>query len=186
MVSDHLEQHTSDMEPSTPPAPEAMYVAESVALLRTVQQHHVQLSAMADQKAGFLIGGSVVLLGLVLGQISDGGSVALLAAGTTAILTLALSIVAVIPRFYRAATEHERPNLMFFGVFAQLEEDEFIDQVLELTATPGGVRRAFLRDIHQMGKGLNATKFRYLAYAFRVALGGMALAFIAAIVEYAA
>lgn len=184
-MSDHLEQQTSGGTPAAA-GPEPAYVAESVALLRTVQQHHVQLSAMADQKAGFLIGGSVVLLGLVLGQISDGGSVALLVAGTTAILTLALSIVAVIPRFYRAASEHERPNLMFFGVFAHLEEDEFIDQVIELTATPGGVRRAFLRDVHQMGKGLNATKFRYLAYAFRVALGGMALAFIAAIVDYAA
>ncbi len=107
-------------------------------------------------------------------------------AGTTAILTLALSIMAVIPRFYRAATEHERPNLLFFGVFSHMEEDEFIDQVLELTATQGGVRRAFLRDVHQMGKGLNATKFRYLAYAFRVALGGMGIAFIAAIIEYAA
>ena len=180
MVSDHLEQMTD-------PVPgEHGYVPESVALLRTVQQHHVQLSAMADQKAGFLIGGSVVLLGLVLGQISDGGSVALIVAGTTAILTLALSIVAVMPRFYRAATEHERPNILFFGVFAQMEEDEFIDSVVELTATSGGVRRAFLRDIHQMGKGLNATKFRYLAYAFRVALGGMAIAFVAAIFEYAA
>lgn len=180
MVSDQARREAQ--EPPAHPPPE--FVGESVALLRTVQQHHVNLSAMADQKAGFLIGGSVVLLGLVLGRISEDPSVALLLAGTTAMATLALSIVAVMPHFYSAAREHESPNILFFGVFAHIEEDAFIEQVLTITDTDGGVRRAFLRDIHQMGKSLNATKFRYLAYAFRVALGGMALAFLAGIIEY--
>lgn len=181
MVSDQRDPGAA--EPTEPASPH--FVPESVALLRTMQQHHVHLSAMADQKAGFLIGGSVVLLGLVLGQIEEGVSAALLIAATTAILTLTLSILAVMPRFYTAATDHERPNILFFGVFSHMPEDDFIDEVVALTDTEGGVRRAFLRDIHQMGKGLNATKFRYLAYAFRVALAGMALAFAAAIFEYA-
>lgn len=178
-MSDSLEQELAAQESQRSPE----YVTEAVALLRTTQQHHVNLSAMADQKAGFLIGGSVVLLGLVLGQLGDEPSAALILAGTTAMLTLTLSIIAVMPRFYTEPTDHARPNIMFFGVFAHIPEDEFIEQAIELTNTDQGVRRAFLRDIHQMGTGLNATKFRYLAYAFRVALGGMGLAFVAGFFE---
>jgi hypothetical protein len=100
-------------------------------------------------------------------------------------LTLALAIVAVIPRFYTEPSAHARPNLLFFGVFSHIPEDDFIDQAIDLTDSHEGVRRAFLRDIHQMGKGLNETKFRYLAYAFRVGLGGMAIAFVAGFIEYA-
>ena len=177
-MSDRVDQeHRAD-----PPRHSLQNVTEAVTLLRTVQQHHVQLSAMADQKAGFLIGGSVVLLGLVLGQL-DEPSVALVIAGSTAITTLALSIIAVMPRFYTEPIGHARPNLMFFGVFSHIPEDDFIDQAMELLDTEDGTRRAFLRDIHQMGVGLNATKFRYLAYAFRIALGGMAAAFVAGFFE---
>lgn len=157
----------------------------AVGLLRTTQQHHVQLSAMADQKAGFLIGASVVLLGLVLGQIGDGVSAAIVLAGATAVTTLTLAIIAVSPRFYPARGEHERPNLLFFGVFAHLDEDDFIDRMIDVTTSDVEVRRAFLRDIHQMGRGLNETKFRYLAYAFHTAWIGTLLAFLVAIVDLA-
>ena len=40
-------------------------------LLRTTQQHHVQLSVMADTKANILITVSSIILTLILGKMSD-------------------------------------------------------------------------------------------------------------------
>ncbi|MBW2495546.1 MAG: hypothetical protein JRE43_12400 [Deltaproteobacteria bacterium] len=166
--------------------PTADHASEAIALLRTTQQHHVQLSAMADQKAGFLVGSSVVLLGLVIGNLETSTSVALVMVGLTALAALVLSIIAVIPRYTSAPIRGVKPNTLFFGVFAHIDEDEFIDGYLELLHDNENVRRAMLRDIHQLGTALNNKKFRYLSYAFRVALWGMVVSFGAAIVEFIA
>ena len=140
---------------------------------------------MADQKAGFLIGGSIVLLGLVLGQLDDNVSLGLLAAGLTALATLSLAIYAVMPRFSGTTNKpRSSPNTLFFGVFARLDEDRWIDEHLELLDDPQEVRRAMLRDIHQMGSDLYRTKFRFLSYAFRVAFIGFALSFAVALIEF--
>ena len=40
-------------------------------LLRTMQQHHVQLSTMADNKANIIITMSSIVLTLVLGRLDD-------------------------------------------------------------------------------------------------------------------
>ena len=156
---------------------------DSIMMLRTTQQHHVRLSAMADQKAGFLIGGSVVLIGLVIGNLDDDPSLGLILVGLTALVALALSIVAVIPRYVSKPSAEQEPNTLFFGVFAHMDEDEFIDHHMELSTDQDAVHRAMLRDIHQMGSSLNSKKFRYLSYAFTVALWGMVAAFAVAVID---
>ena len=158
--------------------------SEAIGLLRTAQQHHVHLSAMADQKAGFLVGSSVVLLGLVIGNLETSSSFALVMVGLTALASLVLSIIAVIPRYTTSPIPGAQPNTLFFGVFAHMDEDEFIDTHLELLHDNENVRRAMLRDIHQMGTALNNKKFRYLSYAFSVALWGMVVSFGIAVIEF--
>jgi len=160
--------------------------AEAIGLLRTTQQHHVHLSAMADQKAGFLVGSSVVLLGLVIGNLETSDSIALVMVGLTALCALVLSIIAVIPRYHGAPIPGASPNTLFFGVFAHIDEDEFIKTHLDLLHDNEQVRTAMLRDIHQMGTALNNKKFRYLSYAFRVALWGMVGSFAVAVIEFVA
>ncbi len=157
--------------------------SDSIMMLRTTQQHHVRLSAMADQKAGFLIGSSVVLIGLVIGNLDTDPSVGLILVGLTALAALALSIFAVIPRYESEPSSDRQPNTLFFGVFAHMDEDEFIDHHMEISRDQDAVHRAMLRDIHQMGSSLNAKKFRYLSYAFTVALWGMVAAFVVAVVD---
>lgn len=179
-MDQHAPEHSSV-------ASEASEIArrDSVYLLRTTQQHHVQLSAMADQKAGFLIGGSIVLLGLVLGQLGDSDSLGLLAAGFTALVTLSLAIFAVMPRFKATSPKPtDSPNTLFFGVFAMIDEEVWIEDHVRLLNHSEEVRRAMLRDIHQLGSDLYRTKFRYLSYAFRVAFIGFALSFAIALIEF--
>lgn len=180
-----MEQHASRQDLAETPEADLLARRDSVFLLRTTQQHHVQLSAMADQKAGFLIGGSIVLLGLVLGQLDGSNSLGLLAAGFTALVTLSMAIFAVMPRFSaRPPKAEDSPNTLFFGVFAKIDEETWIEDHLEMLNHSEEVRRAMLKDIHQMGSDLYRTKFRYLSYAFRVAFVGFAFSFFLALVEF--
>lgn len=153
-------------------------------MLRTVQQHHVQLSAMADQKASFLIGGSIVLLGIVVGQLQGSSSIALAVAGVTALVTLVLAIFAVMPRFTGIPPSTARStNVFFFGVFAHIDEEEFIESQLGVFTDSEDIQRALLRDIHQLGTALYKTKYRLLSYAFKVALVGLTVSFLVALAE---
>ena len=47
---------------------ERKWPSEAIYMVRTMQQHHVQLSIMADQKANMLIGATFVVLTLAIGQ----------------------------------------------------------------------------------------------------------------------
>lgn len=158
---------------------------DSIMMLRTAQQHHVHLSSMADQKAGFLIGSSVVLIGLVIGNLETDPSLALVLVGLTALAALVLAIIAVIPRYFSAPPGGGEPNTLFFGVFAHMDEEEFIEHHMEISRDAEAVHRTILRDVHQMGSALNNKKFRYLGYAFRVALWGMVAAVAVALIDVA-
>jgi hypothetical protein len=120
----------------------------------------------------------------VIGNLETSSSIALVMVGLTALASLVLSIIAVIPRYTSSPIPGAKPNTLFFGVFAHMDEDDFIDTHLEMLHDNEQVRRAMLRDIHQMGTALNNKKFRYLSYAFSVALWGMVVSFGIAVVEF--
>ena len=69
-------------------------------LLRTVQQHHVHLSAMADTKAGPIITISSIVLTIALSRAGDPQlRAALLTLAMACLLALLLAIFAVLPTF---------------------------------------------------------------------------------------
>src|SRR5207342_1091097 len=98
-------------------------------LLRTTQQHHVQLSVMADTKANILITVSSIVLTLVLGKMSDPGlRAAMMTLAGFVLVALLLAIIAVLPKYrpLRLAPDAALPanfNLLFFGHFAELPRD---------------------------------------------------------------
>src|SRR5688572_27248434 len=74
----------------------------AIYLLRTTQQHHVQLSAMADQKASILMGAAFVVLTILVGQMENGGlSVAVVTLSVFSLLSALFAVLAVIPRIHR-------------------------------------------------------------------------------------
>ena len=98
-------------------------------ILRTAQQHHVQLSQMADLKANIIITVSSIVLTMTLARVDDPAlrlSAITLVVFTT--LALLLAILAVLPKYrpLRLRTEELPPhfNLLFFGHFAELSRLE--------------------------------------------------------------
>ncbi len=159
------------------------YPKESIQLLRTTQQHHVKLSMMADHKANMLLGATFVVFTLAIGQShASSFSLPLLILAISAFGSAGLAAIAVMP-----ATKiriGKNPNILFFGAFTQIPEEEFKDELItKHLISQEAVYRSMLRDIYQMGLVLERKKYRYLGLAYRVFLFGLSLTFVTYLTE---
>lgn len=156
---------------------------EVVYALGTTQRHHVQLSVMADNKANMLIGATFVVFTLAVGQSQSGNmSLPLLILAISAFASAGLAALAVMPSV--TPWKNSSPNMLFFGGFSELSEEDFIDRLLQQELrSQESTYRAMLRDIYQMGRVLERKKYRFLGWAYRVFLAGLTLTFIAYVYE---
>jgi pycsar effector protein len=148
-------------------------------LLRTVQQHHVQLSVMADMKANILITISSILLTIALARADDPHlRPGLLTLAAACLISLVLAIIAVVPTFARGSSRSARPNLLFFGHFASMTEDEYFREMEETLSSDPHLYEVAVRDIHSLGVYLYRKKFRFLRFAYVALLFGFIIATI--------
>lgn len=161
--------------------PRGQFAPDAVHLLRTAQQIQYQLSQMADQKANMLMGATFVIFTITVGQLKAGGQapVALMILGAAAFLSALLAVMAVLPSTKVPPRANGPANMLFFGSFTQIEEDEFVQFVLDTVTDSDAVYAAFAHDIYQNGRVLARKKYRLLGYAYRVMLGGLILSFLA-------
>jgi len=151
-------------------------------LLRVVQQHHVQLSTMADTKANIIITVSSIVLTLVLGRLQDPQLRAgLLVLGAFTLAALLLAILAVVPKF-RGVRKHEGPlpswfNILFFGHFTSLDRERYLQELAEAMA-PGRVYETVANDVYGIGLYLARHKYPYLRWSYVFFLSGFVLACI--------
>lgn len=154
-------------------------------LLRTVQQHHVHLSALADTKAGLIITISSIVLTIALSRAGDPQlRAALLTLAAACLLALLLAIFAVVPAFAprRLRGGVVKRNLLFFGHFASLTEEEFLDEMEKVMEDDPKLYETALRDIYALGTYLYRKKYRLLRYAYVALVAGFILATIVEIV----
>ena len=157
----------------------------AIHLVRTAQQIHVQLSAMADHKASILMGATFVIFTITIGQArSSAAPIPLLILGAAAFFSAVFAVLAILP-----ATHYRRPgpiNLLFFGSFTQLTEDEYLDQIVERLHDDEEIYRTMARDIFQNGVVLERKKYRLLGYAYRIFLVGLVASCAAYVILYLA
>lgn len=150
-------------------------------LLRTAQQHHVSLSSMADLKANILITVSSIVLTMALGRMGDPDlRVALLTLTAFTLVALLLAVLAVLPK-YRAlrvtgGTLPEGFNVLFFGHFAELSRERFLEEVVRRMKPDGSVYTTMANDLYSIGWYLAHRKYRYLRYSYLFFLTGFVLA----------
>ena len=176
-----------------PDRPAISFPPNAVHLVRTNQQITMQLSQMADQKASILMGATFVVFTLAIGQARAGGgalAIPLAILATFSFLSALLAVSAVLPRVgktppvvYKDGKDHS--NILFFGRFEQMDEDEFIAAVKTRLRTEEDLYETMLRDTYQNGVVLARRKYRYLAYAYRLFVVGLTLTFIAFAIEMA-
>jgi hypothetical protein len=153
------------------------YAPDAIHLIRTTQQIQVQLSAMADAKASILMGATFVVFTITLNQTSKGYvAPEMLVLAAFALASAALAVMAVLPA---VTPKPGAPlNLLFFGSFTQLDQDEYIERLIENMQEEEDVYRTMARDIYQNGAVLRRKKYRFLALSYRTFLTGMLLTVI--------
>lgn len=143
-------------------------------LLRTAQQHHVQLSVMADTKASILITISSIVMTIALSRINDPQlRPALLTLAVACLFSLVLAIVAVLPTFSKRRGTR---NLLFFGHFAEMTEAEFMAAMEQVISSNDRIYEAAVRDLYSLGVYLHRKKYRFLRFAYIALLAGFVLA----------
>lgn len=155
----------------------------AIHLVRTAQQIHVQLSAMADHKASILMGATFVIFTITIGQARSAATpLPLLVLGAAAFFSAVFAVLAVLP-----ATRYRKGgpvNLLFFGSFTQIGEEEYLEQLLERLHGDEDIFRTMARDIFQNGLVLERKKYRLLGYGYRIFLVGLTLSFATFVVQY--
>lgn len=166
--------------------PKAAYAANSIHLVRTLQQITMQLSQMADQKASILMGATFVVFTVAIGQSSRTDMpFALSVLAFFAFISAVLAVTAVLPRVSPRSQIHAGTNLLFFGNFSRMEEEEFVDAIKTRLHADEDFIDIMLRDIHQNGTMLARRKYHYLALAYRVFVAGLTLTLAVFLIERA-
>jgi Family of unknown function (DUF5706) len=164
-------------------APETrVFSPNAIHLVRTTQQINVTLSQMADQKASILMGATFVVFTIAVGQASrEGLSIALLVLIAFAFLSAMLAVFAIMPAV--RPKRHTARNILFFGWFTGISEDDYVEEVLKDLQSDETIYRTMLRDVYQNGQILQNKKYRYLGFAYRVFLVGLVLTVICLVAE---
>jgi len=165
--------------PALPP-----FAKDSVNALRTVQQLTLTLSQMADQKASILMGATFVVFSISISRALDGHlpwSLAVLA--FFSFFSALLAVMAVMPSVSRSGPAPKDRNLLFFGHFAAMDEEEWTLAVLERLQSEESLYRTMLRDMYQNGQVLYRRKYRYLGYAYRVFVIGLVMTLTSFVIE---
>jgi len=152
-----------------------VFSSDAVQLLRNTQAIQYQLSQMADQKASMLLAITFVIFSLTLGQARGliAPSPPVLILGAFAFLAAVLAVFAVLPQVKTSVAPGAESNILFFGAFHHMEEQVYIDTLVDRLTDSETVFQTFARDIYQNGRVLAGKKYRLLGYAYRVLLLGL-------------
>jgi len=153
---------------------ERQFADDAVQAVRTAVQVQYQLSGMADQKAGLLMGASFVVFTIAMAQaMTRGGelSLAMLVLGTAAFLSAICAAVSVLPTV--SGSPKGRRNLMFFGSFDDMDEDAYVAAMLDKLVNDEAMLAMMARDVFQNGRILAHKKYRLLRLAYLLFIGGL-------------
>jgi hypothetical protein len=164
----------------------AGYSANAVHALRTVQLGALTLSQMADQKASMLMGASFVVFSIAVGRtLATELAWPLAILAFFAFLSALCAAIAVMPSVGPAPGGAATRNRMFFGHFADRDEEEWTREVLGELHRDETVFRLMLHDIYQNGQVLQRRKYRFLGHAYRIFIAGLLVTLAAFALELA-
>lgn len=149
-------------------------------MLRLIQAHHVQLSAMADTKANIIITVSSIVLTLALGRAaSPEYQLAMGVLSVFTLIALLLAIMAVLPKYRHVAWPYgplpAHFNVLFFGHFTGLGQERFLRELAD-AMQPGRAYDTVARDIYGLGQYLAAHKYPWLRWSYLFFLSGFLVA----------
>jgi len=150
-------------------------------LFRNIYRVHVEVSAMADNKANFLISVNSIILVLAAAHAKEVVTDRLLLIPAAIVIfscigSMVFAVLVARPRVTgdmpSETVEKMAPNLLFFGVFTQISKESYVESLMRLTKDKEEVYPAMAGDIYCMGIVLKK-KFQRLQTAYGFLLYGM-------------
>jgi len=148
---------------------------QSVQSLVFVYSKQTRLVALADQKASFLMSMLAIGLTLLMSNISslmelDAMTQACFAAmAVTQLAAIFLAVWTVIPRVRgsdrRFNSVGDMSNPFFFMLLPSIDEDVYVDGIVDRLGDPDEIARMVISDFYQIGIGLTV-KYRVLRSAY--------------------
>jgi len=154
-------------------------------LLRTTQQGLSQLSAQADLKANIIITAAALLLTVSITRIGDENlRVGTIILSVGCVVTLVLSILAVLPTATLRRVVHKHGSPIYFMEAAAMDREEFHRRLRSACEDDGVLYSMIADDIHGQSRYLALSKYRRLGWAYLAFLTGvLAAALYQAVVE---
>ena len=143
-----------------------------IYVLRTTQQHHVMLGMMADQKANIILGAFLIFITVTQSVLEKYNMYNTPIWTLSAFFTLSaiFALLVIAPRFRSINPKSARPsNLLFFGSFSILSQDEYIQTMKDNLQNNEQARSLIMKDIYQIGKVLDK-KYTNLRFSY-ISLG---------------
>jgi hypothetical protein len=152
-------------------------------MFRTSYSQHVDLSSLADNKANIMISINGIIISIVIASISpkiDANPWLLLPTSVvlvTCVISLIYAILAARPRvssqvFTLDDIRNNRANLLFFGNFVRMPQEQYIESMTELLLNVDRLYYHMMRDLYSLGKVL-ARKFALLRYSYTFFMYGI-------------
>ena len=158
-------------------------------MLRNVQQHHIQLSLMADQKASIIIAATSIVFTISLSKLDSQHIVwGLVSLGVFSFVALVFAILSLAPVFRapKPTEPHSRHfNPLFFGHFTELNLDQYYGKMEAMMKDQALIYEALVRDIYQLGRVLKDSKYKYLRISYRTFFIGLILSAVFFVVQFA-
>lgn len=154
-------------------------------MFRTSYRTHLDLSALADTKANIMISINGIVISIILASISpkiDANPWLVIPTSVLLVGCMASLIYAILsarPRVSSSVVHLEdirqnRSNILFFGNFVSLSEDDYVTGMTELLQNTDQLYLNMIRDIYSLGAVLTK-KFRLLRTSYTIFMWALIL-----------
>jgi ABC-type multidrug transport system fused ATPase/permease subunit len=154
-------------------------------MFRTSYRTHIDLSGLADTKANIMISINGIIISILLASISpkiDANPWLLLP--TTVLLVgcviaIVYAVLAARPRVSSSLVtlddvRDNRANILFFGNFVSMPEDDFVEGMTELMSDTDRLYTNMIRDLYSLG-GVLSRKFRLLRVSYNLFMASLVI-----------
>ena len=166
-------------------------------LFKSQYRVNMDLSSLADAKSNIMISINGIIISIILASISpkiDANPWLLIPTIILLIGCLTSMVYAVLAARPRVSSEaitldevrHSKANILFFGNFARLTEDDYLEGMTELLRNTDLAYLNMMRDTYGLGKVL-LKKYRLLRIAYTVFMFALitgVLSFVYVLIKY--
>lgn len=163
-------------------------------MFRTSLRNHIQLSAIADNKASIMLTINSLIISIVISFLlpnikSDPTLIyptsILLIVCITAIIFATISVIPNVTKgkFSREDILNKKANLLFFGNFYKMDLKDFEWGIKQVMSDNDFLYSSMIRDFYNLGLVLSK-KYKYLRICFQVFMFGIIISVIAFVITF--